>query len=297
MTAHSGRLAGKTGIVVGAGQTPGHAIGNGRAAAILFARAGARVLLVDRSLDAAQETADLVKAEGGCAEVIVADWVEREACDRFAARALQLWGAIDFLHNNVGILSTDADPADPGAQELDRVLRVNLTGCVNACQAVLPSMRLQGVGSIVNISSVAAVAPTGQIAYALSKTAMNALSRELAMLNARHGIRVNTVMPGLMDTPMAIEHKSRHEGVDRQELRVKRHALVPLHGGMGSGWDTAWASLYLHSDEARFVTGAVLPVDGGQSSMVGGLMPLVAGDEGVARDAPMNVGQAGGCSV
>lgn len=268
-----GRLAGKTGIIVGAGQAVGEGIGNGRAAALLFARAGARLLLADRDLDAAEETAALVREEGGQATALRADWCDAADCAAMVARAIELFGAIDLLHNNVGILSSDADAAVPDVAEFERVLRVNLTGCLNACLAVQPVMRRQGQGSIVNISSVAAVAPTGQLAYGVSKAAMNALGRDLALLNAPYGVRVNVVMPGLMDTPMAIGHKSRLQKVGQAELRSARDSLVPLAGGMGTGWDTAHASLFLHSDEARFITGVELPVDGGQSAWVGNLMP------------------------
>lgn len=278
MISHAPRLSGKAGIIVGGGQTAGDTIGNGRAAAIVFARAGARLLVVDRSLAAAQETAELIATEGGHAQAFESDWTDPMACEAFAVRCIALWGRIDFLHNNVGILGADQDPAIPSGTDFERVLRINLIGCLNSCQAVLPVMRQQDAGSIVNISSIAAVAPTGQLAYGISKTAMNALGRELAMLNARYGIRVNTVMPGLMDTPMVIEHKSQAEGVAKGALRATRDGLVPLHGGMGTGWDTAYASLFFHSDEARFVTGAVLPVDGGQSAMVGNLMPEIRSD-------------------
>ncbi|GAA4338457.1 SDR family NAD(P)-dependent oxidoreductase [Variovorax defluvii] len=271
-----GRLAGKAGIVVGAGQSAGESagatVGNGRAAALLFARAGARLLLVDRSEAAAQATAELLRAEGHEAHALAGDWTRPGDCEVFADACLTRWGRIDLLHNNVGILSREPEPSSTTVEELERVMKVNLAGCVNACQAVLPAMREQGAGSIVNISSVAAVAATGQLAYALSKAALNGLGRELALLNARHGVRVNTVSPGLMDTPMAIGHKSRVHALDPALLRAQRDALVPLAGGMGTGWDTAWASLYLHSDEARFVTGVVLPVDGGQSALVGGLL-------------------------
>lgn len=265
-------LAGKVGIVMGAGQVRGDTIGNGRAAALVFARAGARLLLVDRSETAARETAQCISDEGGAAEILQADWTDPVACNAVAARCMALWSRVDFLHNNVGILGNEPDTTRPTPDEFHRVIEINLTGCLNSCNAILPIMRAQGVGSIVNISSIAAVASTGQLAYGLSKAALNALGRELSMLNASHGIRVNTVMPGLLNTPMAIEHKSRQENTEKRLLREKRNALIPLNGGMGSGWDTAWASLYLHSDAAKFVTGVELPVDGGQSAMVGGLM-------------------------
>jgi NAD(P)-dependent dehydrogenase (short-subunit alcohol dehydrogenase family) len=130
-------------------------------------------------------------------------------------------------------------------------------------------MREQQSGSIVNISSIAAVASTNLTAYKISKLGMNALSQNLANSNAKHGIRVNTIMPGLMDTPMAIETTAEATGMEREQLREFRDKSVPLRGKMGTAWDIAYASLFLHSDEANFITGVVLPVDGGQSARVG----------------------------
>ena len=263
------RLEGKVGIVVGAGQTAGETVGNGRAASILFAREGARVLLVDRRLDSAQETAAMIRAEGGEAECLQADWTSRADCGAFAAACVESFGRIDFLHNNVGIGTGDADPLRLDEETFDRILNVNLKGCLLSCQAVVPVMREQGSGSVVNVSSLAAVASTPLTAYKISKAGMNALGQSLAIANARHGIRVNTIMPGLMDTPMAIEGTSEAQGTSRDQVREFRNQLVPLRRKMGTGWDVAYASLFLHSDEAGFITGAVLPVDGGQSARVG----------------------------
>ncbi len=263
------RLADKVGIVVGAGQTPGQTVGNGRAASILFAREGARVLLVDRRLDSAQETADLIRAEGGTAECVEADWTVRSDCVRFTAECVSAYGRIDFLHNNVGIGTGDADPLRLDEETFDRILTVNLKGCLLSCQAVVPVMREQGSGSVVNVSSLAAVASTPLTAYKVSKAGVNALGQSLAMANARHGIRVNTIMPGLMDTPMAIEGTAEAQGMTRDQVREFRNRLVPLRHQMGTAWDVAYASLFLHSDEAGFITGAVLPVDGGQAARIG----------------------------
>ena len=263
------RLEGKAGIVVGAGQTPGETIGNGRAAAILFAREGARVLVVDRRLDSAEETAEMIRAEGGTAECFPGDWTSREDCAGFAEACVDSFGRIDFLQNNVGIGTGDADPLRLEEETFDRILAVNLKGCLLSCQAVVPVMRAQGGGSVVNISSLAAVASTPLTAYKVSKAGMNALGQSLAMANARHGVRVNTIMPGLMDTPMAIEGTSEARGADRDQVREFRDKLVPLRQKMGTAWDVAYASLFLHSDEAGFITGVVLPVDGGQAARIG----------------------------
>jgi NAD(P)-dependent dehydrogenase (short-subunit alcohol dehydrogenase family) len=265
------RLADKVGIVVGAGQSPGATIGTGRAAAVVFAREGAKVLLVDRDLDSARETSEMIAGEGGVAECVAADWTDAAACRTFAAACVDAWGRIDFLQNNVGIGTGDADPLGLAEDALDRIVAVNLKGCLLSCQAVVPTMRAQGRGSIVNISSIAALAAAVPLtAYKISKAAVNALSHSLAIDNAAHGVRVNTIMPGLLDTPMAIDAWVAKLNVPREDIRAQRDALVPLRAKMGTGWDVAYASLFLHSEEAEFITGVVLPVDGGQLTHVGG---------------------------
>jgi NAD(P)-dependent dehydrogenase (short-subunit alcohol dehydrogenase family) len=264
------RLPGKVGIVVGAGQTPGDTVGNGRAAATLFAREGAKVLLVDRDLSRAQETAAEIAREGGESRCFAGDWTRAADCEGFVKACLGAWGRVDFLHNNVGTGSGDGPPADVGEEPFDRIMRINLKGCLLACQAVLPVMRTQGSGSIVNISSLAAVAfAPGLTAYKLSKIGMNMLGQQLALTHAKYGIRVNTIMPGLMDTPMAIEGHAAARNVSKAELRAERDKRVPLRAKMGTAWDVAYAALFLHSDEAAFITGVVLPVDGGQSARIG----------------------------
>lgn len=265
----TGRLEGKVAVVVGAGQTPGETIGNGRATAILFAREGARVVAVDRDLASAQETVAMIEAEGGAAVAALADATDEQACRAFVRGCVEDHGRIDVLHNNVGIGGGDAGPAHIGEAEWDRILAVNLKSVIFPCKYALPAMREQRAGSIVNISSIAAVCSTGIVAYKASKAAVNAYTQSLAIGNARYGIRANAIMPGLMNTPMAIEGISRARDVPREELIRQRDAQVPLGGRMGSAWDVAHAALFLASDEARFITGVMLPVDGGQSARIG----------------------------
>ena len=263
------RLETKVAIVVGARQTPGDTIGNGRATALLFAREGAKVLAVDREIERAQETVDLIIGEGGEATPFAADITREDECRALARACVETYGRIDVLHNNVGIGRGDTGPVHLTEATWDAIHDTNLKGPFLTCKHVLPVMREQGSGSIINISSAAAVASTGMLAYKTSKAGLNALTQGVAMGNAQYGIRVNAIMPGLMNTPMAIEGRSKAQGVDKQALIEQRDARVPLKGGMGSGWDTAYAALFLASDEAKFITGVILPVDGGQSVRVG----------------------------
>jgi NAD(P)-dependent dehydrogenase (short-subunit alcohol dehydrogenase family) len=264
------RLKGKVGIVVGAGQTPGDTIGNGRAAAVLFAREGAKVMLVDRDLMRAQQTAAAIAEEGGEALCFAGDWSRAGDCKAYVQACVTAWGRVDFLHNNVGTGAGDGPPAEVAEDAFDRIMQVNLKGCLFSCQAALPVMRAQAAGTIVNISSLAAVAyAPGLTAYKLSKIGMNMLGQQLALGNAKYGIRVNTIMPGLMDTPMAIEGHAAARNIPKAELRAERDKRVPLKAKMGTAWDVAYAALFLHSDESAFITGVVLPVDGGQSARIG----------------------------
>lgn len=265
----SGRLAGRVAVVVGAGQTAGETIGNGRATAILFAREGARVVAVDRRLDSAEETVAMIAAEGGEATAFEADATREADCEALVRCCLAQHGRIDVLHNNVGIGTGDSGPAHLSEEAWDRILSVNLKSVVLPCKHVLPVMREQRSGAITNVSSAAAVCSTGTVAYKTSKAGVNAYTQSLAIGNAKYGIRANVIMPGLMNTPMAIEGIAEATGIAREELIRRRDALVPLRAKMGTAWDVAFAALFLASDEAAFITGVALPVDGGQSARVG----------------------------
>ncbi len=265
----SGRLEGKIALVVGAGQTPGDTIGNGRATALLFAREGARVVAVDRQLDSALETVERIEAEGGEAVALAADATREPDCQGFVAHCVEAFGRLDVLHNNVGIGGDDAGPAHISEQAWDRILAVNLKSVIFPCKHALPVMRKQRSGSIVNVSSIAAVCSTPIVAYKTSKAGVNAYTQSLAVGNAKHGIRANVIMPGLMNTPLAIEGISKATGMPKEELIRRRDTQVPLGGKMGTAWAVAYAALFLASDEARFITGVALAVDGGQSARIG----------------------------
>ena len=270
----SGRLAGQVAIIMGAGQSPATGpddttIGNGRATALLFAREGAAVLAVDRNADAAAATVALITDAGGQAEALVADVTNEADVTQVPTACADLLGPPSILHNNVGIGTGDGSVTSLERDVWEHIFNVNVTGMYLTCKHVIPAMRAAGGGAIINISSVAATASTPLAAYKSSKAAVNALTHHLANANFKHGIRVNAIMPGLMDTPMAIGGHSSATGADVDELRAARDRLVPFGRKQGSGWDTAYAALYLASDEARFVTGVILPVDGGQLSRVG----------------------------
>ena len=245
---------------------PGDSIGNGRAIALLFAREGAELLCVDRLADRADETVALVREAGGAAHALAADITDADAPAAIIAEALGRWGRIDILVNNVGIGAAGDGPAhrcDDAAFE--RVFVVNFTGARRLTAAALQPMRAAGTGSIVNISSLASIAGANMIAYEISKAALNRLTTATAQGSAGKGVRCNAILPGLMDTPMAISGTAARDGRSAGEQRAARDAMVPLKGGMGSAWDTAHAALFLASDEARFITGVLLPVDGGAS--------------------------------
>jgi NAD(P)-dependent dehydrogenase (short-subunit alcohol dehydrogenase family) len=252
-------------VVIGGGQTPGETIGNGRATAILFSREGARVMVVDRDIGSAEETVDMIRGGGGDAIAHGADITDAESCSSIAPTALGAYGALDILHNNVGIGAGDAPATRVDEDAWQRIFDVNLTAMWRTCKLIIPVMRERGGGSIVNTSSIASICSTNTAAYQISKAGVNTLTQHLAMGNARHGIRVNAVLPGLMNTPMAIEGISAARGISREQLITERDASVPLGKKMGTAWDVAYAVLFLASDEARFVTGVLLPVDGGQS--------------------------------
>ena len=265
----AGRLDGKIAVVVGAGQTPGETVGNGRAMAMLFAREGASVLCIDRVGERAEETVAMIVGEGGLASSLAADIVKGADCARIVEEAKARYGRLDILINNVGIGGGDAPAHRLEEAAFDRILSVNLKGMWLTIKAALPTMREQGGGAIVNISSLAARAGGIQLAYEVSKAGVNRLTTSVAQSNARYGVRCNAIMMGYMDTPMAVSGIANATGRPTSEVRAERDARVPLGARMGDGWDTAYAALFLASDEAKFISGAILPVDGGMGVRIG----------------------------
>ncbi|MDQ3756819.1 MAG: SDR family oxidoreductase [Actinomycetota bacterium] len=264
------RLEGRVALVVGAGQTPGETIGNGRATAITFAREGAVLVLADRHSESLAATAELCRAEGADVVTVVADIASADGPDRVVAAAVDAHGKIDVLHNNVGIGDAgDGPPHRLEDEAYDRIMEVNLRSLWRTCRAAVPHLRASGRGAIVNVSSLASIAAaTTLTAYKVSKAGVNALTQNLALTNAKYGVRANAILPGFIDTPMGVDAQARALGTDRDALAAGRAAVVPM-GRQGTAWDVANAALFLASDEAAFVTGVLLPVDGGQSARLG----------------------------
>lgn len=265
-----GRVAGKTAVVVGGGQTAGAGIGNGRATALVLAREGAKVLVADRNLGSAEETAQMIAAEGGTALATEVDVTNESAVERMRDICLAAWGCLDILHYNVGIYLAggDASILEIEAEAFSHIMDVNLRGMLLAAKHVLPPMRAQRAGVITNVGSIAAMMNFPTVAYKTSKAAVVTLTEHIAIANAEYGVRANVILPGLIDTPMAVQPELGH-GASRDEVVAQRMKRVPLKGRGGQPWDVAYAALYLASDEAGFVTGASLRVDGGQTLLVG----------------------------
>lgn len=263
----TGRLQGKTAIVFGAGSS-GPGWGNGKAAAVAYARAGARVAAVDLALPAAEETVAIIAGEGGTALALQADVTSLASVEAAVAAAVEDFGGLDILHNNVGVVLSGG-PEDLDEDAFRRSLDLNVGSVFRTAKAVLPHFRRQRRGAIVNISSLAAIRWTGYpyFAYYAAKAAVNQATVALAMQYAADGIRANAILPGLIDTPLIYSQiASNYASADG--MVAARHRLVP-RGRMGTAWDVAAAAVFLASDEADFITGVLLPVDGGQSCGIG----------------------------
>ena len=248
------RLKDKVAVITGAGSRA-EGIGNGRAAAILFAREGAKLLLVDRDEQAAQATLELIRAEGNDAVIHTADVTSSEDCRAMVRAALDRWGRLDILHNNVGI-GGRGTVEEITEEDWERVQRVNVTSMMLTAKHAVPAMRASGGGAIINVSSIAALRPRGLTAYSVSKGAVATLTQALAVDHGADGIRANCIMPGPVYTPMVYA-----AGMSDDLRNHRREAsLLKIEG---EGWDIGWAAVFLASDEARYITGVILPVDGG----------------------------------
>jgi NAD(P)-dependent dehydrogenase (short-subunit alcohol dehydrogenase family) len=258
------RLKDKIAIVIGAGQSPGEGMGNGRATVLRFVQEGATVMAVDRDLAAAEETVTMARQHGPCL-AFAADVTNEKMLAAMIGTAREKFGRIDVLHYNVGLslAGGDAPPTEITEEAFDRIVAINLRGCIMAV------MRAQRSGVILTISSLAAYEDYPYVAYKATKAAMVAFTQQVAIQNAEYGIRANCILPGLMDTPMAVDTRARHSGKPRAEVAAARDAKVPLRHKMGTAWDVANAALFLASDEADFITGVALPVDGGALVKIG----------------------------
>lgn len=255
------RLKDKVAIVTGAGSI-GPGWGNGKATAVGFAREGAKVFAVDLNPEAAAETKKIISDEGGTCETFTADVSSDGAVQDLVAACLDKFERIDILHNNVGIVEPGG-PLEIGENAWDRLIDVNVKSMYLTCRHVIPYMLEQGAGAIVNVSSITSFFSIGypSVSYSASKGAINAMTRSIAAQYASKGIRCNAILPGLMDTPL-IRGAVADAYDDIDAMLKKRDAQCPM-GFMGTGWDTANAAIFLASDDARYITGAELVVDGG----------------------------------
>lgn len=263
----SRRLDGKVALVTGAG-TRGNGVGNGKACALLFAREGAQIVAADIDLKAAQATAEQIREEGGECLPVQADVSLAKDCRLMVDKCIGQYGRLDVLHNNVGITNSGG-PVEYGEEQWDRMMNTNAKSVFLVAKHALPHMERQGAGSIVNISSINGVRaiPFPKMAYAASKAAMIAISREIAIQYASRGIRSNVVLVGLIRSPIVEQNNTSLYGGSVEDMWKIRDAMCPT-GKQGEVWDVANASLFFASDESRYVNGTVLPVDGGLINVV-----------------------------
>lgn len=261
----TGRLQGKAIVIVGAGSVD-RGLGNGRAAAIVFAREGGRLLLVDCNADAARDTLKLVADEGGEGVVFEADVSRSADCKGLIDACIDAYGRVDIVLNNVGIeIPGGIDTLSE--EDWDRTMAVNLRSVFLISKYAVPHMVANGGGSLINISSINAtvVLPAASAAYSASKAAVIALTREIAVQFAAKNVRANAILPGMMNTPMVTVSLTEAYGGDTARMTAVRDAMCPM-GRQGEGWDTANVALFLASDESRYVSGASIVVDGALTS-------------------------------
>jgi NAD(P)-dependent dehydrogenase (short-subunit alcohol dehydrogenase family) len=268
MVERAGRVEGKVAIVTGAGSTPGPGIGTGKATAVVLAREGASVLLVDLHPERAEETLAMITDEGGTASVFAADCTSAADCEAMVAAAVERYGTVDILVNNIGLAAL-GNVVDTTEDEWDRAFDINLRTAFLASKYAVPVMAAQGYGSIVNISSISAVRGDGTLAYSAAKGGLLAMTIDMAYAHGRQGIRVNAIAPGHITTPMV--HSVQAPG-PRAEFMDQMRSEAGLLGTPGTGWDVGWAAAFLASDEARWITGVLLPVESGVLSVTPLLM-------------------------
>jgi NAD(P)-dependent dehydrogenase (short-subunit alcohol dehydrogenase family) len=268
MVERAGRVEGKVAIVTGAGSTPGPGIGTGKASAVLLAREGASVLLVDMHRERAEATREMIESEGGRAKVFACDATKAADCEAMVAAAVEAFGSVDILVNNIGraALGTVVNTSE---EDWDKSFDINLRTTFLASKYAVPVMAAKGAGSIINICSISAVRGDGTAAYSAAKGGMLALTVDMAYAHGRQGIRVNAIAPGHITTPMV--HSVSAPG-PRAQFMDKLRSEAGLLGTPGTGWDVGWATLFLASDESRWVTGTLLPVDSGVLSVTPLLM-------------------------
>ena len=254
------RLADRVALVFGAGSV-GPGWGNGKASAVAYARAGARVVCVDINRSAAEETVGIIRGEGGKAEALACDVTKLMEVEDVVARTTALFGPVDILHNNVGHAKMGGPP-DLSEDEWRREMDLNVTGMFLACKVVIPTMVSRGKGVITNISSSAGIRYVGYpyTSYYAAKGAVNQFTVGVALQYARDGIRCNAILPGLMDTPL-IYQQITVQYASPDDMVKARHEATPM-GRMGTGWDVANAAVFLASDEASYINAVCLPVDG-----------------------------------
>jgi NAD(P)-dependent dehydrogenase (short-subunit alcohol dehydrogenase family) len=263
MVTRPGRVEGKVAIVTGAGSTPGPGIGTGKASAVVLAREGAAVLLVDLHADRAELTRELIEEEGGRAAVFAADCTKSDDCAAMVQAAVDAFGTVDILVNNIGLASLGT-VVDITEEAWDRALDINLRTAFLASKHAVPVMAAKGAGSVVNISSISALRGDGTLAYSAAKAGLIGMTIDMAYSHGRDGVRVNAIAPGHITTPMVMSVSAPGP---RAEFMNSMRSEAGLLGTPGDGWDVGWAATFLASDEARWITGAVLPVESGVLSV------------------------------
>jgi NAD(P)-dependent dehydrogenase (short-subunit alcohol dehydrogenase family) len=264
----TGRVEGKVAIVTGAGSQPGPGVGTGKATAVVLAREGASVLLVDLHPERAEQTRQMISDDGGKSEVFAADVTSGSGCEAMVRAAVEAFGTVDILVNNVGLAQVGT-VVDTTEEAWDRALDINLRSAFLASKHAVPVMAAQGSGAIVNIASISALRGDGTVAYSAAKGGLIAMTVDMAYSHGRQGIRVNAIAPGHITTPMVMSVSAPGA---RAEFMNTMRSEAGLLGTPGTGWDVAWAAVFLASDEARWITGATLPVESGVLSVTPLLM-------------------------